>query len=343
MTGVSNMAKSSKPATPELIVTRTPLRVSFAGGGTDLPEFYDRGYGAVLSTTINKYVYVTVKRHGSLFGEPIRLNYSETELVERIDDIKNSITRECLRLLKVEPPIYISTVGDLPAFSGLGSSSSFAVGLLNALHAFQGDRVSAGQLAEESCHIEIEVLKHPIGKQDQYAAAFGGLNYFSFMPSGQVTIEPQRVQREQIDCLFEHLMILWTGVMRDAGSVLEEQKHNVARKMESLLSMRDHARELRDLICNGFDPYKFGGVLDTTWRLKSQLASSITNNKIDLWYRRARDAGAIGGKVLGAGGGGFFLFVVPHQCQCVVREALRDLIEVTIGYEAQGSRVLLSE
>src|SRR6266540_1389248 len=180
-------------STPEFVLTRTPLRVSFAGGGTDLAAFYESQYGAVVSTAINKYIYVTVKRHGAIFNEPIRLNYSKSEQVNRIDEIENNIARECLRFLEIDPPIYVSTVADLPASTGLGGSSSFAVGLLNALHAYRGERVSAGQLAEEASYIEIEVLNEPIGKQDQYAAAFGGLNVFCFKSGGDVTVEPVRV------------------------------------------------------------------------------------------------------------------------------------------------------
>ena len=174
-------------------MTRTPLRVSFAGGGTDLAAFYEREHGAVLSTAIDKYIYVTVKRHGDVFNERIRLNYYKSEQVQTIEEIENNIARECLRFLEIQPPIYISTVGDLPVASGLGGSSSFAVGLLNALHAYRGERVSAGQLAEEASYIEIDILKEPIGKQDQYAAAFGGLNFFCFKPGGSVTVEPHRL------------------------------------------------------------------------------------------------------------------------------------------------------
>ncbi len=182
-------------ANPSYVLTRTPLRVSFAGGGTDLAAFYEMSeYGAVLSTAINKYIYVTVKRHSDVFNEPIRVNYSRSEQVHRIEEIENNIARECLRFLAIDPPIYISTVGDLPASTGLGGSSSFAVGLLSALHAFKGEKVSAGQLAEEACHIEIEILKEPIGKQDQYAAAFGGLNFLRFKPGGDVTVEPIRLR-----------------------------------------------------------------------------------------------------------------------------------------------------
>ena len=324
-----------------MIITRTPLRVSFAGGGTDLPVFYEREYGAVFSTAINKYVYVTVKRHGDLFDEKYRLNYSETEHVEQLEEMKNSIARECLRLVQVEPPFYISTVADLPAFSGLGSSSSFAIGLLNALHAYGGERVSAGQLAEEAAHVEIDILKRPMGKQDHYAAAYGGLNFFRFNPGGGVTVEPQQLPKGGLGDLFDHILMFWTGLTRDSSSVLAEQRSNTAHKMEHLLAMREHARQLQTLMHDGFDPLTFGRVLDETWQLKRQLASGITNPQIDTWYCRAREAGALGGKVCGAGGGGFLLFIIPPERQDAVRRALDNLIEIPIGYETQGSRLLL--
>jgi len=323
-------------------MTRTPLRVSFAGGGTDLPGFYERENGAVLSTTIDKYLYVTVKRHGVLFNEGFRLNYSESEQVQQLDDIKNHIARECLRLLSIEPPIYISTVADLPEFSGLGSSSSFAVGLLNALHVFRGERASAGQLAEEASHVEIEVLQRPIGKQDHYAAAFGGLNLFCFLPGGRVTVEHQRLPEGTVQTLFEHLLMFWTRIRRDAGSVLLEQQRNTASKLELLRAMREDARRLQGFMCNGFDLLEFGRVLDDTWARKRQLASGITTAQIDAWYGRARDAGAVGGKICGAGGGGFLLLVMPPERTAAVRQALAELDEVPIRYEAQGSSVLFA-
>lgn len=335
------MADGAAMVRPTLVVTRTPLRVSFAGGGTDLPGFYEQEFGAVLSTTIDKYLYVTVKRHGELFHEGFRLNYSETEHVQRLDDIKNHIARECLRFLKIDPPLYISTVADIPEFSGLGSSSSFAVGLLNALHAYRGERVSAGQLAEEASSIEIDVLQRPIGKQDHYAAAFGGLNLFRFMPDGGVTVEPQRLTDGIMDRLFDHTLMLWTGIRRDAGSVLAEQQRQTARNREALQTMREHAQQLQALIRNGFDPLAFGRVLDQTWQLKRQLASRITNDRIDAWYRQAIEAGAVGGKLCGAGGGGFFLFIMPPERRAAVRQILSEMTEVRIRYEAQGSRVLL--
>ncbi len=323
-------------------MSRTPLRVSFAGGGTDLASFYEREYGAVLSTAIDKYIYVTVKKHGPIFNEKIRLNYSKSEAVTRIDEVENNIARECLHLLEVEPPIYISTVGDLPASTGLGGSSSFTVGLLNALHAFRGERVSAGQLAEEACHIEIDVLKEPIGKQDQYAAAFGGLNFLRFNPGGGVTVEPARVKNGTLRELFANVMLFWTGHQRDTNKVLCEQKANTASKIRELQHMREHAQALHALTCNGhFEVQAFGGVLHETWQLKRGLAHTISNNSIDLWYEQAMKAGAIGGKICGAGGGGFLLLIVTPEKQPLVAQALNTLTEVPVRYEAHGSQVMM--
>jgi D-glycero-alpha-D-manno-heptose-7-phosphate kinase len=335
---MANLARSL----PRIVVTRTPLRVSFAGGGTDIADFYERDYGAVLSTAIDKYIFVTVKRHSELFNEPIRINYSSTELVDTLEHIKNNIAREALRLLKVDPPVYISTVGDLPASTGLASSSSFAVGLLNALHAYRGERVSPGQLAEEATHIEINVLKEPIGKQDQYAAAFGGLNFFRFTPGGAVAVEPVCVGNEFLNSLFDHILMFWTGVQRNASSVLTEQKRNIPDRLEYLKQMRDHAHQLQKLaVTNHFDPVAFGSVLHESWMLKRKLASTISSSEIDAYYDDARQAGAEGGKICGAGNGGFLLFIVKPARQNAVRQALPRLLEVPIRFEVHGSRVLL--
>jgi D-glycero-alpha-D-manno-heptose-7-phosphate kinase len=322
-------------------LTRTPLRVSFAGGGTDIPDFYEREPGAVFSTAISRYIYVTVKRHGPVFDESVRVAYSKSESVNQIGEIENDIARECLRFLEVDPPIYISTIGDLPASSGLGGSSSFAVGLLNALHAYRGERVSAGQLAEEASHIEIDVLNEPIGKQDQYAAAFGGLNLFSFKPGGSVAVEPQRLGNGELARLFERVIVFWTGHQRDTRSVLTEQKQNIPAKLDALRRMRDDAYQLQGIVSNGaLEMAEVGRILDEGWELKRKLASSITNEQIDAWYQRATDAGAEGGKLLGAGGGGFLLFIVEPERREAVRRALDGLEEVPISYEVHGSRVL---
>lgn len=330
---------------PPVVVTRTPLRVSFAGGGTDLAEYYERDYGAVYSTAITSYIYVTVKRHSPLFNEAIRLNYSKSEEVDDIADIENDIARECLRFLEIEPPIYISTVGDHPASSGLGSSSSFAVGLLHALHTLRGERVSAAQLAEEASHVEIDVLGEPIGKQDQYAVAFGGLNLFVFRPGGAVTLQPGRVPAPLVSELFASLLMFWTGHQRSARSVLEEQREGTGDKLDALDRMRQHAHDVHQLFTssNGsaIDLQALGHMLDESWQLKRSLATTISSPSIDDWYDSALRAGAYGGKLCGAGGGGCFLFVVPPERHDAVRAALADLTEVSIGYEAHGSRVLL--
>ena len=328
--------------TPRMIVTRSPLRVSFAGGGTDLPVFFEREPGAVFSTAISSYVWVTVKPHSDVFLERIRLNYSKSEVVQRVEEIENDIARECLKFLEIDAPVYISTVGDLPASSGLGSSSSFAVGLLNALHIFRGDRVGPGQLAEEACHVEIDLLGQPIGKQDQYAAAFGGLNHFSFRPDGSVFVEQKRLANGNRRALFDSLMMFWTGHQRSAESVLTEQRQNTPDKMDSLRKMRDHAQELQAIVSAGHvDIRDFGHVLDEGWRLKRALASTITTSQIDACYDRALEAGAIGGKLCGAGGGGFFVFVVEPGRQGSVRRALSDMIEVPIGHEVHGSQIIV--
>jgi len=323
-----------------MIISRTPLRISFAGGGTDLASFYELQAGGVLSTTINKYLYVTVKSHGNLFDEKYRLNYSISECVESVDEIKNEIARECIRFLLIEPPIYISTVADIPASSGLGSSSSFAVGLLNALHALRGERVSAGQLADEASHIEINVLNHPIGKQDQYITAFGGLNFIRFLPDGSVSIEPLQVSDKAISCLFGNILIFWTGITRSAITVLYEQKQNTSAKMSELTEMGKLAEDLRVLVRNGFDVQVFGDLLDRSWKMKRKLASGITTDVIDDYYERARAAGSLGGKICGAGGGGFLLLIVPQNRQDSVRNALSMLNEVHVGYETHGSELI---
>jgi D-glycero-alpha-D-manno-heptose-7-phosphate kinase len=327
---------------PGVIVTRTPLRLSFAGGGTDLPAFYELEDGAVLSSAIDKYIYVTVKRHGSFFDEPIRVNYSKSEMVDRVDDIENDIVRESLRFLEIDAPIYVSTVGDLPASSGLGGSSSFAVGLLNALHAFQGERVTAGQLAEEASYIEMDVLGQPIGKQDQYAAAFGGLNLFEFRKGGTTRVEPVRLRKGVTDELFARVMLFWTGLPRDAGSVLKEQSDKTSDHLATLTTMRDHAFRLRALLAEPEpDLGVVGQTVNESWALKRGLASTITTTDIDDWHARAMAAGADGGKVAGAGGGGFLMFLVGPECRDRVRAALSDLVEVPIRHEVHGSQVSL--
>lgn len=326
---------------PRSVTTITPQRLSFAGGGTDLPDFYREYGGAVVSTTIDKYIYVTVKRHSHLFNETYRLSYSKTEHVNSLDEIENDVARECLRLVHVDPPLFIATAADLPASSGLGSSSSFAVGLLYALHTLRGENVSVGQLAEEASHVEIEMLGHPIGKQDQYAAAFGGLNYITFTSNGRVHLDPLWLPNGGADALFRNSMLFWTGMQREAEDILHEQRAMISTTADTLMKMREMAAECRDaLLVLHEDLRRFGTIVDVGWWAKRSLASKISSSQIDDCYARAREAGALGGKIAGAGGGGFLYLIVPTDAQERVRAALPDMVDVPVKYEPRGVRLL---
>ena len=331
----------SKEPILEYVTTSAPLRISFVGGGTDLPVFYKQESGAVLSSAINKNIYVTVKRMGWLYGPNYRLNYSVTENVDTLEEMDNHIARECLRLVPVNPPLYIGTVADVPASSGLGSSSCFAVALLKALHLMRGERVSDIQIAEEACFVEINALKRPVGKQDHYAATFGGLNVFQFLSSGQVRMEPLPLPLDHIAILYDNLMLFWTNIQRDAGSVLKEQSANTHNKMEVLTKMRDQVFEMQRQLTEEFSIENFGRMLHQGWLMKRSLASKITNSKIDSWYEQALDAGAYGGKLCGAGGGGFILFVAPPECHEKIRNELHELNEEPIQFEPHGVRTLI--
>jgi D-glycero-alpha-D-manno-heptose-7-phosphate kinase len=335
------MTMDKSQSLPRAVTTITPQRLSFAGGGTDLPDFFRQHGGAVVSTTIDKYIYVTVKRHSPLFNEAYRLSYYKTEHVNSLDEIENDVARECLRLVTVDPPLFIATTSDLPASSGMGSSSSFAVGLLYALHRLRGEDVSMGQLAEEASHVEIEMLGHPIGKQDQYAAAFGGLNYITFNSNGRVHLDPLWLPNGGTGTLFNNSMLFWTGLQRDAGNILEEQKAKMESTMDTLVKMRDMAAECRDmLLVSHKDLREFGAILDSGWQAKRSLASKISSSQIDDYYARGLEAGAIGGKIAGAGGGGFLYLVVPPESQDRVRTALSDMVDVPFSYEPRGVRLL---
>ena len=334
------------PLTPkepilEYVTTAAPLRISFVGGGTDLPVFYERQMGAVLSTAIDKRIYVTVKRMGKLYDASYRLNYSITENVNSIDDIENDIARECLRLVPVNPPLYIGTVADVPASSGLGSSSCFAVALLKALHLMRGEQVSDIQIAEEACYVEINALQRPVGKQDHYAATFGGMNVFSFLSTGQVRIEPLPLPLRQTSQLFDHILLFWTSIQRNAGAVLQEQQKNTVDKMKVLLQMRDQVQVMQARLLENFSVEQFGIMLHQGWQMKRTLASKISTSQIDTWYEDARKAGAYGGKLCGAGGGGFLLFVAPLDSHQAIRLALSDLQEEPIQFEPHGVRTLV--
>jgi D-glycero-alpha-D-manno-heptose-7-phosphate kinase len=320
-----------------MIISRTPFRVSFAGGGTDLAAFYRKTDGAVTSTTVDKYMYIMVN---SRFDDTIRVSYRNTEIVNDVDELEHPIVREALKQTGILRGIEITSMADMPAGTGLGSSSSFTVGLLHALYAWQGKFRSAEQLAAEASHIEIELLGEPIGKQDQYAAAYGGLNLIRFNEDDSVYVDPVICHPERRRELFDNLQFFYTGGTRSASAILKEQKKSTGDRMEFLTRMRDQADQIREILINGRDLAGFGELLHAGWQLKRQITGGISNPAIDEWYEKARDAGAIGGKLLGAGGGGFLAFFVKPERQRHVQEALKELRQVKMGYEPQGSKII---
>lgn len=326
-----------------MIITRTPLRISFAGGGTDLPAFYRQEAGAVVSTAINKYIYITVNRK---FDHKIRVSYSETEIVDSVDDLKHDLIRESLRLVGIDGGIEITSISDIPSQgTGLGSSSSYTVGLLNALYAYKGQLVGAERLAREACHIEIEVCRKPIGKQDQYIAAYGGLKFIEFLPDESVVVTPLLRERHAREELQNHLLLLYTGLTRSADSILAEQARNTADSAQTrarLQTLRALADRVHEALCCG-DLREFGRCLHENWSAKRQLAAGISNSQIDCWYDTAMAHGAWGGKLLGAGGGGFLLFVAPPERHPPIIAALPQLKPVHIHLESQGSRIIYVE
>ena len=325
-----------------VIITRAPLRISFAGGGSDFPAVYRRSPGAVVATAINKYMYITVNRK---FDDKIRASYSITEMVDRVDDLKHELIREALRMTGITGGIEITSISDIPSRgTGLGSSSTYTVGLLHALHAFAGRHAGAKRLAEESCAIELDRLGKPIGKQDQYIAAYGGLQFLRFEADG-VLVEPLLPGGEFRRDLEDHLLLLYTGLTRRADAILAEQQRNFEdgdAALEDAVRLRDLAINLRAAILD----HRLGAVgeiLDAGWQIKRGLAPGISTPQIDEWYTRARAAGAIGGKLVGAGGGGFLLLFAAPRDHPKILERLPELRPVPIHLEPFGSRIIYVE
>lgn len=324
-----------------MIISRTPFRMSFAGGGSDLSAYHRGHPGGVVSTTIDKYIYVTVKKR---FDETIRVSYTKTEIVDSVDQIQHDLVREAMRLVGLDRGIEITTIADVPAGTGLGSSSSLTVGLLNALYAFTERFRSAKQLAHEACQIEINILGKPIGKQDQYAAAHGGLNYIQFNPDGAVFADPIICSKETKEQLQKRLLMFYTGLQGDNSDILAEQRRGTVSdeaKRMILDQMVELANQMRDAL-NGNDLTRFGKLLHQNWELKKRMASGISNPQIDRWYQAARQAGASGGKILGAGGRGFLLLCCSEGKQEAVRKAMQELglREFSFRFEPQGSKII---
>ena len=333
---------SSRMRLPRAVTTITPQRISFAGGGTDLPSFYSQHEGGVISSAIDQYIYVTVKRHSALFNEQYRLSYSKTEHTNNLDDIENQIARECLRLLKVKPPLYISTAADLPASSGLGSSSSFAVGLLHALHHLKGERVSPGQLAEEACHVEINVLGNPIGKQDQYAVAFGGINHLVFRKNGRVEIDHLVLDDTLLSQISENSLLIWTGIQRDSSSVLSKQNQSISSNVKRYELLKQDVQRCKQLLLNGQKDFltEFGALLNDSWAIKKSLEASISSTQINDIHDQVISLGGYGGKLSGAGGGGFFYEIVPQKLHSEIINRYGPDKVLKVAFEPHGSRLL---
>jgi len=313
--------------------------MSFVGGGSDLPGFYRRHGGAVLSTAIDKYMYISVNKK---FDGGIRLAYSKTEEVQSVEAIEHRIVRTTLQMLEIPGGIEITSTADIPSQgTGLGSSSAFTVGLINVLSAFLGKHVSAEQLGRLSCEIEIERCGEPIGKQDQYASAYGGLSFIQFHPDDSVQVTPLILQRNVRDTLEKNIVVFYTGIARSASGILKEQSSNVddsVAKQGMLKRMVALTCELRQELQEG-NLDAMGGILDENWQLKKQLASGITTSAIDDWYAKAKANGALGGKLLGAGAGGFLMFYAPADRHEAIERAL-GLRRIHFGFEPLGSRII---
>lgn len=320
-----------------MIITRTPFRVSFAGGGSDMQSFYEKYGGCVLSTTISKYMYIMI--HPYFNENQTLLKYSETELVNSVANIRHNIFRQVLSDMNIHG-VEITSTADVPSGTGLGSSSTFTVGLLNTMYSYKGKYVSKSALAEMACEVEIDKLKSPIGKQDQYAASFGGMNFFRFNPDGHVVVEPVIMKGKTRRQLEKNLIMFYTGATRSANTILAQQKENISEtaKAANLVRMCKLAEQMRMSLYNN-DISAFGSILHEGWMLKKELATGISNPVIDEAYDCAMQNGALGGKLLGAGGGGFLLFYCPEERQPVLREKL-GLTQFDFHFEHDGTSVV---
>ena len=325
-----------------MIMTRSPLRISLGGGGTDLPSYYHEHSGFVVAAAIDKYVYLMIHRR---FVPRILLKYSQMEEVERIDDIKHPLIRESLRLLEWDDlRLEISSMADIPAGTGLGSSGSFTTALLKALHVQKKHLIHPRELAEQACKIEMDILKEPVGKQDQYIASFGGLTCFQILPNGQVDAWPLKVSEETLYDMEDHLLLFFTGYTRSASEILKEQdvksKKNDQHMIANLHFIKQIGRDVKDALEAG-DLKRFGELMNIHWQHKKERSSSMSNERINQWYDLAMQNGALGGKLIGAGGGGFLMFFCEDRAR--VRQALakQGLEEVRFRFDFEGTKVII--
>ena len=322
----------------KMIIVQTPLRISFLGGGTDFEDFYLNHGGVVLSSTIDKYTFVIIMER---FDDMIYVNYSKKEIVDNVDEVEHELVREAMRITKMEKGVEITTLADVPGDgTGLGSSSSITVGLLQAFHSYRGELKTAETLCREACQIEIDILGKPIGKQDQHIAAYGNMRFITFEKSG-IAVDNIKISPEDKRRLNDSLILFYTGVARKSSAILSEQKANINQRLELLYEIKRLTYQARDAILNSaFDD--FGELIHQGWELKRRLASKVSNSEIDEIYKAARMAGAIGGKITGAGAGGFLLLYCPKEKQDAVRGTLKGLRELPFCFEYDGSKVIFN-
>lgn len=326
-----------------MIISRTPFRISFFGGGTDYPDWYLAHGGAVLGTTINKYCHLSVRYLPPFFEHRYTVVWSQIERCKDASEIQHPAAREILRYLDIDRGLAIHHEGDLPARSGTGSSSAFTIGLLNALYALQGRMASKSQLMQEGIHIEQDVLQENVGSQDQVFAAYGGLNLVRFHTSGEISVIPVTLHRSRIEELESHLMLLYTGIRRTSSQILGTYLDGIGRKKRQLRIMQDLVHEGIEILNSDRPITGFGELLHESWLVKRELGQDVSNDYVDDLYETARDAGAVGGKLLGAGGGGFMLLFVPPAKQARVLERFPQLVHVPVQFESAGSQIIHCE
>jgi D-glycero-alpha-D-manno-heptose-7-phosphate kinase len=326
-----------------MIISRTPFRISFFGGGTDYPAWYRKHGGSVLATTIDKFCYITCRYLPPFFEHRYCVIYSKMEYCQTLDEISHPAVREVLRYLRLERGVEIHHDGDLPARSGLGSSSAFTVGLLHAGYALMGRMTGKHQLAMESIHLEQDVLKETVGSQDQVLAAYGGFNHISFLPNGEIAVRPVTVGQDRLRELNSHLMLFYTGIKRTASNVAATYVDGIDDRKRQLRLMKDLVEEGVSIVNGAQDLSAFGELLHEGWQAKRSLSATVSNSSVDGIYDAARSAGALGGKLIGAGGGGFLLLFAPPDCQQAVREKLGKLIHVPVKFEFSGSQIIFCD
>ncbi len=323
-----------------MVISRTPFRISFFGGGTDYPAWYKDNHGAVLATTINKYCYISCRYLPPFFEHKSRIIYSKMEQVKKTSEIQHPSVRACLILMRVKEGVEIHHDGDLPARTGLGSSSTFTVGLLNALNGLKGDMISKMELALKAIHVEQDMLKENVGSQDQICAAFGGFNLVEFNGDHKFRIHPVTINQERLNYLQDHLLLFFTGISRYSSEIAKEQIKRMPHNKSELKEMFNMVREAVDIVNSSTDIIKFGKLLHKNWQIKRRLSKLVTTPEIDDIYSSAIRAGAVGGKLLGAGGGGFILFFAEPEAHSKIKGRLKPLLHVPFRFENIGSQII---